>query len=559
MNAAELRMFDTKLSALWRKDKEIRPTQFSSDIANAIASDDPAERQKDAYLRAVTYCMAVSIEMSKIKCGKAMIDEIHEGNDEYMPDYPPMSPVTHSVFYSRAFMTFRFGPESETAIEKIVQLLTHWKASAEAINVMRRLSHSRMGIFQTIDIMDQFITVRELLTEREFRLQTSTPHRAAVGELRLIRVAVPVQDDEDCFFEITTPYILRGHSAEQWTRCLESDLPDSDGRPDPLYGPDIEHPCLPKSETADMLAAMFENDCGPMPWFEFVMDGYSTHTPDSITLSGIPDRLETLPHNDEYDPQASKRSTQGKKSSASTSNFQYDRDLHDEHEDVPEEEPAEYFQMLGDLFVNSPEFEELDQDSAEYSHLLFELAFDYIGKIPARFSPGDFSELLFQIIPRKVSIDSDEAAPLVKEFKAFFDFAAREFSSLTAARLSTLCDLSAVKKLESALGDSSNFGMAKSFFSAGAAAGFDMTSQEELQKFVMLYNAHLAAGAENRQIDDEENDASVLSLPGDFRSDSQAPVLVRAKQAIGRNESCPCGSGKKYKKCCLKDGDPGCT
>ncbi len=26
------------------------------------------------------------------------------------------------------------------------------------------------------------------------------------------------------------------------------------------------------------------------------------------------------------------------------------------------------------------------------------------------------------------------------------------------------------------------------------------------------------------------------------------------KEEIGRNEACPCGSGKKYKRCCL-DGD----
>jgi SEC-C motif-containing protein len=26
---------------------------------------------------------------------------------------------------------------------------------------------------------------------------------------------------------------------------------------------------------------------------------------------------------------------------------------------------------------------------------------------------------------------------------------------------------------------------------------------------------------------------------------------VRAAPKVGRNEPCPCGSGKKYKKCCL--------
>jgi hypothetical protein len=33
------------------------------------------------------------------------------------------------------------------------------------------------------------------------------------------------------------------------------------------------------------------------------------------------------------------------------------------------------------------------------------------------------------------------------------------------------------------------------------------------------------------------------------------PSGIRAEQKVGRNERCPCGSGKKYKQCCLK-GSP---
>jgi len=29
---------------------------------------------------------------------------------------------------------------------------------------------------------------------------------------------------------------------------------------------------------------------------------------------------------------------------------------------------------------------------------------------------------------------------------------------------------------------------------------------------------------------------------------------VREHEKIGRNDPCPCGSGKKYKNCCLKTG-----
>jgi hypothetical protein len=45
--------------------------------------------------------------------------------------------------------------------------------------------------------------------------------------------------------------------------------------------------------------------------------------------------------------------------------------------------------------------------------------------------------------------------------------------------------------------------------------------------------------------------ADALSLPEDL-SDFPAPVPYIAPPKIGRNEPCPCGSGKKYKKCCGK-------
>ena len=45
---------------------------------------------------------------------------------------------------------------------------------------------------------------------------------------------------------------------------------------------------------------------------------------------------------------------------------------------------------------------------------------------------------------------------------------------------------------------------------------------------------------------DRPEDISDLELLTD------RPTTVVSKQKIGRNEPCPCGSGKKYKKCCGK-------
>ena len=72
--------------------------------------------------------------------------------------------------------------------------------------------------------------------------------------------------------------------------------------------------------------------------------------------------------------------------------------------------------------------------------------------------------------------------------------------------------------------------MAKSFVMAAVDAGVDITDEEEMNKFTALYNMQL------QQLAEVEGDRAASKLK------------------IGRNDPCPCGSGKKYKKCCLKAG-----
>ena len=38
-------------------------------------------------------------------------------------------------------------------------------------------------------------------------------------------------------------------------------------------------------------------------------------------------------------------------------------------------------------------------------------------------------------------------------------------------------------------------------------------------------------------------------------STGEKPLTVRGKGVVGKNALCPCGSGKKYKRCCGKDLD----
>jgi len=50
--------------------------------------------------------------------------------------------------------------------------------------------------------------------------------------------------------------------------------------------------------------------------------------------------------------------------------------------------------------------------------------------------------------------------------------------------------------------------------------------------------------------------ATFLKVDGDWFFDDglgvPAPQVVRTEPKIGRNDPCPCNSGKKFKKCCGK-------
>jgi|TARA_R110000772_G_scaffold263142_1_gene382728 uncharacterized protein YecA (UPF0149 family) len=50
---------------------------------------------------------------------------------------------------------------------------------------------------------------------------------------------------------------------------------------------------------------------------------------------------------------------------------------------------------------------------------------------------------------------------------------------------------------------------------------------------------------------DEENIYKIQEMTKYIPTYHRPPQYFRDKPKIGRNEPCPCGSDKKYKKCCM--------
>jgi hypothetical protein len=81
-----------------------------------------------------------------------------------------------------------------------------------------------------------------------------------------------------------------------------------------------------------------------------------------------------------------------------------------------------------------------------------------------------------------------------------------------------------------------NRGPAKKFTMQAMRAGVDTTDQEALQKYML---AQVQGTLTRRAYDSPDPMPITPPIP-----------IVEHSPKIGRNDPCPCGSGKKYKKCC---------
>lgn len=187
-----------------------------------------------------------------------------------------------------------------------------------------------------------------------------------------------------------------------------------------------------------------------------------------------------------------------------------------------------YYERAHDTFSKSNEAQQVVEHHGDlgWFRMLLEFGIDYLGETVDQMTLGSVQEFVLDYVPRKVSTEADSAAPIICELTMFWEYLDRVFR-LPAARsvVEWLKSDGLIARLKEDLSEPVHFGMAKSIFMLGKQAGYDMTSEAEIAQFVTAYNR---------------------SLP----SNQPAAAPIVRKQRVGRNAPCPCGSGKKFKKCC---------
>jgi hypothetical protein len=126
-------------------------------------------------------------------------------------------------------------------------------------------------------------------------------------------------------------------------------------------------------------------------------------------------------------------------------------------------------------FAASPEAQA--EPEAGWSELMVDYAASHFGKTVMALSASEFRELVFEVVPRKVSVEPTAAPAIVAGLRAFLAFLRREHPGSQADRCLALLDRNAAQRFARLLADPSNYGPAKFFVMSGRAAGFAMTTQ----------------------------------------------------------------------------------
>jgi len=203
------------------------------------------------------------------------------------------------------------------------------------------------------------------------------------------------------------------------------------------------------------------------------------------------------------------------------------------------EDPERQSEELAGRFMESEAAGKLDPELFEdagfiVNHVL-EYAWVYVGSSPEELNEYTLEEVLLEVFPRKITAERDlfeKVAPVTEVLLRWLE--SEGILADTSSLVETVrgwADTIAANGM-----DPQYWGMAKSFVMQARADGVDTQDEQAMQRYLVEYNLRRM----------ERN----LSAQPDIRDLSPTMPIVEQSPKIGRNAPCPCGSGRKYKKCC---------
>ena len=198
----------------------------------------------------------------------------------------------------------------------------------------------------------------------------------------------------------------------------------------------------------------------------------------------------------------------------------------------------EFGQSLDDL----PLPQDAREEAESIAFFLLDYAWTYEGAKPEELTIPVLRELLLEQFPRKISADEEFFGLVGSVVEVFLHWLGKK---------GILKDVDPLEdavhewrdEIRSRGADSRSWGPGKRFMMSAKQHGVDPTDEQAMQRYILEYNRQLMA----KQAGQYE------PVTKDLDNDDFAPVaapIINSGPKIGRNDPCPCGSGKKFKKCC---------
>lgn len=271
------RRFDQQLRKQAKQDAVRIPKDVKS--LQQLVEHEGYDPLHAAYIAAQNLTAFFAESVSTFDEFDAYTDIVGTAEDEYIPDGPPLSPLTVSYFTTWALFDVRFGPDQETIGTCLLDVAELVDMDARTVETVRDFQASRMGIYEHRGRAASRVRLRELVTGDEFECHVPTGYLGKEGELWYVRRCPPLRGLFDYHIIFTTPYILTETSKSDWTAYLNKSILETG--------------------STDRRAALHEvlkYGREPRFWSEFIFLGYHHHQPDAIFLAGLPDVPGSLPH-----------------------------------------------------------------------------------------------------------------------------------------------------------------------------------------------------------------------------------------------------------------------
>ena len=203
------------------------------------------------------------------------------------------------------------------------------------------------------------------------------------------------------------------------------------------------------------------------------------------------------------------------------------------------ENPERWAQELAGRFMESEAAGKLDpelfEDAGFIIYNLLVYVWTYTNGSLEKLDEYTLEQVLLDVFPRKITAERDlfeKVAPVTEVFLRWL-----ESEGILADTFSLVETIRGWADTIVANGMNPQYwGMGKSFAMQARADGVDTQDEQAMQRYMVEYNLRLMGRK--------------LSAQPDLRDLSPPIPIIEQSPKIGRNAPCPCGSGRKYKKCC---------